>query len=110
MGDLADFLIKLFACSFLGFILVAVAMARLTKKPFIFWLGNIFFLAAAAIIVWSFMIDDGSRDGWGFLALLILWGMSAGIFLIGFILRKIGVSQSRKNALGDKSVVKAGNN
>lgn len=106
MGDLADFLMKLFACSFLVFILVAAGMARLTKKPFVFCLGNMFFLAAAAIIVWSLMIDDGSRNGWGFLALLIVWGMAAGNVLIGFILRKIGASQSRKNALGDTSAVK----
>ena len=110
MGDLTLFLMKLFACSLLVFILVAVVLARLTKKPFIFYLGNLFFLAAVAIIVWSFVIDDGSRSGWGFLALLILWGMAAGSFLIGFILRKIGASQSRKNALGDKNVVKTDDN
>ncbi len=104
MGELAGFLMKLFACSFLGFILVAAVLACLTKKPFIFYLGNIFFLAAVAIIVWSFMIADGS--GWGFLAVLILWGMAAGSCLLGFILRKIGISQSRKKALQDRGLVK----
>ncbi len=106
MGDLVDFLTTLFACSFLGFILVAAVMARLTKKPFISCLGGMFFLAAAAIIVWSSIIADGDKSGWGFLALLILWGMAAGCFLVGLILCKIGAARSRKNALGDEGVVK----
>lgn len=32
------------------------------------------------------------------LVLAIMWGMALGSFLIGFVLRRIGVSQIRKNA------------
>ena len=97
---------EIFVYFFLGFILLAVAIALLTKKPFTLCLGNMFLLAAVVIIVWSFIIDDGSRRGMEALVLAIMWGMAAGSFLIGFILRKIGAPQSRNNVFGDQSVVK----
>ena len=97
---------EVFVYFFLGFILIAVIVSFLTKKTFAFCLGNMFLLAAVVIIVWSFIIDDGSRRGMDALVLAIMWGMAAGSFLIGFILRKLGAPQSRNNVLGDQSVVK----
>ena len=98
---------EVFVYFFLGFILAAVVLSLLTRKSFIFCLGNMFLLAAGVIIVWSFIIDDGSRRGMEALVLAIMWGMAAGSVLVGFILRKIGMSQSRKSAMGDESFVKA---
>ncbi len=98
-------LVQVFALFFLGFILVAVVIALLTKKPFIFWVGNMLMVAAVALFVWGCIINDGS-DGWGFLAVLILWGLAAGSFTVGFILYKVSVSQMRKKAQGNASVVK----
>ncbi len=106
MGDFTAFLMTLFACAFLGFLLVAVIMARIIKKPVVYCLGNMFFLGAVGVIVWSFAIDDGSRNGWGYLVMLILWGIAAGCFLIGFILRKIGVSQSRNSVPVEQNAAK----
>ena len=100
-------MMEVFVYFFLGFILLAVVIALLTKKTFAFCLGNMFLLAAVVIIVWSFIIDDGSRRGMEALVLAIMWGMAAGSFLIGFILRKIGAAQSRKNVSGDENLVKA---
>ena len=97
---------EIFVYFFLGFILVAVVMALLTRKPFVLCLGNMFLLAAVIIIVWSFIIDDGSRRGMEALVLAIMWGMAAGSFLIGFILRRIGASQNRKNIPRDENAVK----
>ena len=97
---------EIFVYFFLGFILLAVVIAFLTKKPFVFCLGNMFLLAAVVIIVWSFIIDDGSRKGMDALVLAIMWGMAAGSFLIGFILRKIGAPKSRNHVVGDQGVVK----
>ena len=97
---------EVFVYFFLGFILLAVVIALLTKKPFAFCLGNMFLLAAVVIIVWSFIIDDGSRRGMEALVLAIMWGMAAGSFLIGFILRKIGASQIRRKIPADGNVVK----
>lgn len=90
---------EIFAYFFLGFILAAIAIAFLTRKSFLFCLGNMFMLAAAVIIAWSLIIDDGSRRGMDALVLAIMWGMAAGSFFVGFILRKLGVSQARKKAL-----------
>lgn len=106
MGDFAYFALQVFACFFLIACLVAGVMALIVKKPFISCLGAMFWLAAAALVVWSFIIDNGSRNGWDFLALLILWGAAAVNFLIGLILCRIGTAQSRKKALGNESVVK----
>ena len=97
---------EIFAYFFLGFILVAVVMAFITEKPLVFCLGNMFLLAAVVIIIWIFIIDDGSTRGMEAVVLAIMWSMAAGSFLVGFILRKIGVSQIRKNLLGSESVVK----
>ena len=96
---------EIFVYFFSGFILVAVVIAFITKKPFLFCLGNMFLLAAIVLVVWSFIIDDGSRRGMEALVLAIMWGMAAGSFLVGLLLRKIGVSQSRKNVPADESVV-----
>ena len=97
---------EIFVYFFLGFILLAVVIAFLTKKPFIFCMGNMFLLAAVVIVVWSFIIDDGSRRGMEALVLAIMWGMAAGSFLIGLILRKLGAPQSRNNVLEDQNVAK----
>lgn len=80
----------LMVCFFLIFFLFAGVLAFFTKKPFIYCLGNMFMVAAVIIIVWSFAIDDGSRRGMDALVLAILWGIAAGSFLVGFILRRIG--------------------
>jgi hypothetical protein len=61
-------------------------------------------LAAAVLIVWSYSID--SREGMEAFVIVIMWGMAAGSFLVGLLLRTIGVSQTRKKALADESVVK----
>lgn len=98
---------EIFAYFFLGCIVAAGVIALLTKKPLIFCLGNMFLLAGGVIIVWSVIIDDGSRRGMEALVLAIMWGMAAGSFLVGFILRKIGAAQSRKNAPRDESVATA---
>ena len=97
---------EIFVYFFLGFILLAVVIAFLTKKPFVFCLGNMFLLAAVVIIVWSFIIDDGSRRGMEALVLAIMWGMAAGSFLIGLILRKIGAPQSRNDVSADQDAIK----
>ena len=107
MEDFASFAMQVFAIFFLLSCLIAGVMALVIKKPFIFCLGVMFWLAAAALVVWSFVIDDGGRNGWGFLVLLILWGAAAVNSLVGFILCKIGMSQSRKNAPEDERVAAA---
>lgn len=98
---------EVFVYFFSAFIFVAVVLAFLTKKTFIYCLGNMFMVAAIAIILWSIIIDDGSRRGMEALVLAIMWGMAAGSFLVGFILRRIGVSQNRKKvATGVNAVEK----
>ncbi len=98
---------EIFAYFFLGFFSIAAVMAVLTKKSFIYCLGNMLVLAAVIIVIWSFIIDDGSRRGMEALVLAIMWGMAAGSFLVGLMLRKIGSSSGRKSAIGEESAVKA---
>lgn len=92
---------EIFAYFFLGFIAAAVVLAFLTKKPFVFCLGNMFLLAAVVIIVWSLIINDGSRRGMDALVLAIMWALAAGGFLAGLLLRRLGALR-RRDAAGDK--------
>jgi hypothetical protein len=88
------------------FFLVAVIMTQFTKKPLALCLGNMFMLAAVVLVVWAFVIDDGSRRGMEAFVLLLMFGAAGGSFLVGFVLRKFGVAQSRKKALPGEGVSK----
>ncbi len=99
---------EVFFYFFLIFFLLALGIAFVVKKPFLVCLGYMFMLAAVVLVVWSFVIDDGSRRGMEALVLAIMWGFAAGSFILGLILRKIGISHSRKKALSEMDVVENG--